>query len=227
MLMPVCFLDYEVIQGRDPDEQVESTTPGVSRSIQSNRVSHFFNITGPSMTIDTACSGSLTIVDVACRYLQSGQADGMIVAGVNMYLDPLHNEDVGLMRATASLSGKCHTFDAKADGYVRAEAVNCLVLKRLDDAVRDGDPIRAVIRGTACNNDGWTPGITQPSPEAQAVAIRQAYANAGITNFNDTAFLECHGTGTQVSQKRPVYDPVDTGCGPRLTRRQPADRRPH
>jgi acyl transferase domain-containing protein len=88
------------------------------------------------------------------------------------------------------------TFDAKADGYCISEAANAVILKRLDDAIRDGDPIRAVIRGTATNSDGRTPGIASPSSEAQAVAVRNAYANAGITNLNDTSYLECYGTGT-------------------------------
>lgn len=101
------------------------------------------------------------------------------------------------MSVANSLSGRCHTFDVKADGYCKAEAINCVYLKRLSDAVRDGDPIRAVIRGSATNSDGNTPGIASPNSAAQAAAIRSAYANAGITNLNDTSYLEFHGTGTQ------------------------------
>lgn len=100
------------------------------------------------------------------------------------------------MKGASSLSGLCHTWDAKADGYIKAEGINAVMLKRLEDAVRDGDPIRAVIRGTATNSDGYTPGIASPNSEAQAAAIRAAYAHAGITNFEDTTYLECHGTGT-------------------------------
>lgn len=100
------------------------------------------------------------------------------------------------MTSAASPSGRCWTFDARADGYIKAEAVNCLILKRLDDAVRHGDPIRAVIRGTSTNSDGWTPGIASPSSSAQAAAILRAYERAGITALGDTAYLECHGTGT-------------------------------
>lgn len=148
------------------------------------------------MTIDTACSASLVAVDVACRYLDSYQADGMLVAGANIWLSPEHNEETGMMRVTQSASGKCHSFDAKADGYVKAEGINCVYLKRLDDAIRDKDPIRAVLRGTSTNSAGRTPGLASPSPAAQEAAIRAAYRNAGISNFDDTAFLECHGTGT-------------------------------
>lgn len=148
------------------------------------------------MTIDTACSGSLISVDLACRYLDAGDADGAIVAGCNLYMSPEHNMDQSAMTSAASPSGRCWTFDARADGYIKAEAVNCLVLKRLDDAVRDGDPVRAVIRGTSTNSDGRTPGIASPSADAQALAIRRAYDRAGIHDFAHTAYLECHGTGT-------------------------------
>lgn len=143
------------------------------------------------MTVDTACSASLVSLDVACRYLDAYQADGMIVAGANLWMNPEHNQETGMMRMTQSASGKCHTFDAKADGYVKAEAINAVFIKRLDDAIRDGDPIRAVIRGTSTNSAGRTPGIASPSAEAQADAIRAAYANAGIKDFNETGYLEC------------------------------------
>jgi acyl transferase domain-containing protein len=97
----------------------------------------------------------------------------------------------------ASLSGRCHTFDSKADGYIKAEAVNMVYLKRLSDAINDKDPIRAIIRGTATNSDGWTAGIASPNPEAQSAAIRQAYRNAGITDLSLTSYIEFHGTGTR------------------------------
>jgi acyl transferase domain-containing protein len=119
------------------------------------------------MTIDTACSASLVSVDVACRYLDSHQTDGVLVAGTNLWLNPEHNEETGMMRMAQSASGKCHTFDAKADGYIKAEGINAVYLKRLDDAIRDGDPIRAIIRGSAVNSSGRTPGIANPSSEAQ------------------------------------------------------------
>jgi acyl transferase domain-containing protein len=148
------------------------------------------------MTIDTACSGSLIGVDLACRYLHSGDADGAIIAGCNLYMSPEHNMDPSAIKASASKTGRCHTFDAKADGYIKAEAVNMVILKRLSDAIEDRDPIRAVIRGSSTNSDGWTPGIASPSASAQAKAVREAYSRASITNFKDTSYVECHGTGT-------------------------------
>ncbi|KAL7940526.1 putative polyketide synthase [Trichoderma barbatum] len=197
-------VDYGDMQARDPEDRVPDVILGTGRAMLSNRISHAFNFKGPSMTIDTACSGSLVGLDVAARYLHTGEADGAICAGANLYLSPEHNLDSGAMKATGSLSGRCHTFDAKADGYVKAEAINAIYVKRLEDAVRDGDPIRAVIRGIASNSDGRTPGIASPSDEAQAEAIRSAYANAGITNFHDTAYLEFHGTGTQAGDPQEV-----------------------
>ncbi|KAJ5997672.1 beta-ketoacyl synthase domain-containing protein [Penicillium canescens] len=198
------FFDYEHMQSRDPEDRAPTVTVGVGRAILSNRISHFLNIKGPSMTVDTACSGSLVSVDLACRYLTTGEIDGAIVAGANMYLSPEHNMDSGAMKGASSLSGKCHTFDEKADGYIKAEGVNAVMLKRLSDAIRDGNPIRAVIRGSATNSDGHTAGIASPSAEAQSMAIRAAYANAGLSNFHHTSYIECHGTGTQAGDPTEV-----------------------
>lgn len=156
-----------------------------------------------SISLDTACSSTMIALDLACLYLTTNQCDIMIVGGANMCLSPERNEDMGAMRPTASATGRCHTFDSKADGYVAAEAINCVVLKRVNDAMRDKDPIRAVVRGTATNSAGRTPGIAMPNAAAQAAAIRAAYDNAGISDFSDTGFLECHGTGTLVG------DPIE------------------
>ena len=187
------------MQGRDPEDRPASITVGVGRAILANRLSHFLNVKGPSMTIDTACSGSLVGLDVACRYLQTREMDAGIIATSNLYLNPEHVMDIGAVGNAHSPTGLCHTFDVSADGYVKAEAVSAIIVKRLSDAIRDGDPIRAVIRGSSTNSDGRTPGIASPSAEAQAVAIRAAYARAGITDFSETSYLECHGTGTQVT----------------------------
>ncbi|KAL2130926.1 hypothetical protein VTI74DRAFT_5751 [Chaetomium olivicolor] len=205
-----CFVgsyasDYDAMQSRDPEDRPSGVTVGVGRAILANRLSHFLNIKGPSMTIDTACSGSLISLDVACRYLQSREINAAIIATSNLYLNPEHVMDTGAVGNAHSPSGLCHTFDVSADGYVKAEAVSAVIVKRLADAIRDGDPIRAVVRGTSPNSDGRTPGIASPSAEAQAAAIRAAYANAGITDLSATAYLECHGTGTQAG------DPTEVG----------------
>ncbi|KAI2613390.1 putative polyketide synthase [Hypoxylon sp. NC1633] len=198
-----CFVssfacDYGDVQARDPENRAPATMIGTGRAMLSNRLSHFFNLKGPSMTIDTACSGSLICLDMACRYLQTGEISSAIVAGANIYLSPEHTIDHYMgANGTASLSGKCHTFDAKADGYIKAEAVNMLYLKRLDDAIRDKDPIRAVVRGSATNSDGRTIGIASPDSQAQADVTRQAYINAGISDLGATSYVEFHGTGTR------------------------------
>ena len=157
------------------------------------------------MTVDTACSGALIGLDLANRYLQTREISSAIVAGANIYCSPEHVMDHYMgADGAASISGKCHTFDSKADGYMKAEAVNMVYLKRLDDAIRDKDPIRAIIKGTATNSDGWTAGIASPNAEAQSAAIRQAYRNAGITDLSQTSYIEFHGTGT------PAGDSVET-----------------
>ncbi|PMB63557.1 Compactin diketide synthase mokB [Beauveria bassiana] len=220
-----CFVgsyavDYQDIQMRDPEDRADGMTIGVGRAILSNRISHFLNIKGASMTIDTACSGSLVAVDVACRYLQTGQIEGAIIAASNLYLCPEQNQDMGAMRAASSFSGKCHTFDAKADGYCKAEGINTVILKRLSDAIRDGDPIRAVIRGSATNSDGWTPGIASPNAKAQTEAMRAAFSAAGITNLNEVGYLEAHGTGTlagdpiEVAAASSVFAPSRSAQNP-------------
>ncbi|KAI3327074.1 reducing type I polyketide synthase [Xylariaceae sp. AK1471] len=197
-LVGASAVDYYDMDLKDVEDRTDSPTLGSSRSLLSNRISHFLNVHGPSLSVDTACSSALTALDMACLYLGSNQVDGMFVGGVNMYLSPERNEDMGNMRAAASPTGKCHAFDNKADGYVAAEAINVVFLKRLQDAVRDGDPIRGVIRATSTNSAGKTPGIANPNPIAQAKAIRDAYANAGLAevDLSDTGYLECHGTGT-------------------------------
>jgi acyl transferase domain-containing protein len=108
--------------------------------------------------------------------------------------------DQGLLSPT----GQCRTFDASADGYARGEAVNMILIKRLSNAIRDNDPIRAIIRGTCVSTDGQTQGMLTPSPTAQAALIRRTYAIAGIADLSETAIVETHGTGT------PVGDPIET-----------------
>ena len=156
-----------------------------------------------SMTVKTACSSSLVCLDLACEAIRNGECDGALVGGTSLMFSPtawqtLH--DQGLLSPT----GECRTFDAAANGYARGEAINMIYVKRLSDALRDNDPIRAIIRGTAVNTDGRTQGMTTPSPTAQAALIRRTYEVAGIKDLSETAIVECHGTGT------PVGDPIET-----------------
>jgi acyl transferase domain-containing protein len=158
------------------------------------------------MMLDTACSGGLVALDVACRYIRSGSIDGAIIGASNLFLGPEHDHDTGFARLALSPQGRCFTFDARANGYCKSEAVNAVVVKRLDKALADRDPIRSVILGSATNSDGWTPGISKPNADAQVAAIRAAYAAAGITDFAGTGYFECHGTGTRVG------DPTEVGA---------------
>ncbi|CEJ62150.1 hypothetical protein PMG11_10658 [Penicillium brasilianum] len=196
-----CFVasftvDYEDMQKREPEHRPPSVITGIGRAILSNRISHCFNLKGPSMSIDTGCSGSLVAVDAACRYISSGDINMAIVAAANLFLSPEHLMNEGSMGFIHSPTGLCHTFDEKADGYVKAEGINCIILKRLGDALRDCDPIRAVIRGWSTNSDGNTLGISTPDAKSQAACIKSAYKCAGIENLGATSYIECHGTGT-------------------------------
>ncbi|RYP24614.1 hypothetical protein DL765_000440 [Monosporascus sp. GIB2] len=206
--LPCDSLALRLGMNRDPLDRAANHVIGIGRASMANRLSYFLNIKGPSVTLDTACSGSMVGLHLAVRALHNGEADAAIVATSNIYLNPEHVQDVGSLGQAHSPTGLCHTFDVSADGYIKSEAVSSIIVKRLADAIRDRDPIRAVIRGTASTSNGRTNGLASPSSEAQAAAIRQAYVSAGITNFNDTAYLECHGTGT------PVGDPTEVnGAG--------------
>ncbi|KAI0128336.1 beta-ketoacyl synthase domain-containing protein [Xylariales sp. AK1849] len=196
--------DYADMANRNPEDRPFGNVLGIARRILSNRISHFFNLKGPSITVDTACSGSLVGLDMACQNLRARTIDMGIVASSNLYMSPEHLIDAGNVGGAHSPTALCHTFDAKADGYVKAEAVSTAIVKRLSDAIRDGDPIRGVVLGTATHHNGRTAGIASPNAESQALAIRAAYANAGITDFNQTTFLECHGTGTQAGDANEV-----------------------
>ncbi|KAK7420632.1 hypothetical protein QQX98_002626 [Neonectria punicea] len=194
--------DYEQICLRDPDWQPQYAATGNGIAIMANRISYFFNLHGPSMTIDTGCSGSLVSVHLAAQSLRSGESSLAIAAGAGMILTP---NTIMPMTALNFLSpdGKCFTFDSRANGYGRGEGIGVVVLKRLSDALRDNDTIRAVIRGTNVNQDGHTTGITLPSKEAQVANIRSVYKSAGL-DFNQTAYVECHGTGTQAGDWREL-----------------------
>jgi acyl transferase domain-containing protein len=149
------------------------------------------------MTIQTACSSSLVGLHEACQALQSGECSTALVGGTSLIWGPTMT-DAMTKNMVLSPSGISHTFDADADGYGRGEGINCVYLKPLRDALRDSDPIRAVIRSTVTNHDGKTPNFSQPCPISQEKLIRQAYQVAGIDAIHDTPVFECHGTGTAV-----------------------------
>ncbi|WP_378737677.1 SDR family NAD(P)-dependent oxidoreductase [Nocardia brasiliensis] len=177
------------------------TNSGVAQSIAANRISHFFDFRGPSMAIDTACSSALVALHQACQALRTGESRVSLAGGITILLNPYTM--VGFAQAAMlSPTGRCRAFSADADGYVRAEGGGFVVLKRLADAVADGDRVHAVIRGTGVNCDGRTPGLALPSAVAQEALLRKVYAMAGIEP-DEVGYVEAHGTGT------PAGDPVE------------------
>ncbi|KAI0429432.1 hypothetical protein F5Y09DRAFT_342635 [Xylaria sp. FL1042] len=193
--------DYSRIVSKDPEAASRMAITGTFSSILPNRVSWFFDLVGPSVHVDTACSSSLVAVDLACQSLASGDASMALVTGSNLILGP---DGFFLLSNLNFLSpdSKSYSFDHRANGYARGEGVIALVLKPLREAVANGDMIRAVIRSTGTNQDGRTPSLTQPSPEAQEDLIRRVYKKANLS-FDFTRYVEAHGTGT------PIGDPIE------------------
>ncbi|KAB5559882.1 hypothetical protein GE09DRAFT_1236274 [Coniochaeta sp. 2T2.1] len=202
--------DYEQVSMRDTQYLAADCATGNGIAIMSNRISYFFDIHGPSMTIDTGCSASLICIHQAVQSLLNRESSMAMAGGAGMILTP---STIMPMVSLGFLSndGKCYTFDSRANGYGRGEGVGIVVLKRLSDAIRDNDTIRGVIRGTSTNQDGRTSGITLPSSEAQVRNIRRCYANAGL-DFDKTMFVECHGTGTQAGDPRELKAISDALC---------------
>ncbi|KAI0189868.1 reducing type I polyketide synthase 10 [Astrocystis sublimbata] len=196
-----CFVgnfteDFQVMQRKEFDYAHHYTATGSGTTILANRISHVFNLLGPSLVLDTACSSSLYCLHLACAALQSFECDAAIVAGANLILSP--EQHVSIMKAgVLSATSTCHTFDVSADGYGRADGVGALYVKRLRDAIADGDPIRSVIRGSAINANGHTTGVSLPSLDGQVSVVRNAMTRANL-DPDDIAYVECHGTGTKV-----------------------------
>jgi acyl transferase domain-containing protein/acyl carrier protein len=177
---------------------------GAALGVIANRLSYQLDLRGPSLTVDTACSSSLVALHLARQSLVMGECDTAIVGGVNLLLSPavtLNFDRAGAMSPT----GRCRPFDAAADGYVRAEGCVVLVLKRLHDALADGDRVMAIIHASGVNQDGRSNGLMAPNPQAQAELLRSVYASAGIC-ASDVDYVEAHGTGT------PLGDPIEAGA---------------
>ena len=201
----VGFNDYGRLLGElDLSEMNAYTGPGTQICFASGRVSYTLGLRGPSVPVDTACSSSLVAVHLGCQSLRQRESDVVLAGGVNLVLMPEGN--VWLSRAGAlAPDGHCKTFDASANGFVRGEGCAVLVLKRLDDAIRDGNHVLAVIRGSAVNHDGRSSGLTVPSGPAQEALLRQALANADLRP-EEVSYLEAHGTGTSLG------DPIELGA---------------
>ena len=196
--------DYLNVNIGDPSTTDAYSMIGITLCTLANRISYAFDLHGPSFTVDTACSSSLVALHQACEAIRAGQIPMAMVGGVSLLLAP--QSYIGFCAASMlSPKGRCHAFDARADGYVRAEGGGIVILKPLGQALADGDPIRAVIRGTGVNSDGRTTGLSLPNRDAQAALLDQVYSRFGLDPV-DLAYVEAHGTGT------PAGDPIEAGA---------------
>ncbi|MEI7717912.1 MAG: polyketide synthase, partial [Mycobacterium sp.] len=185
----------------DYDEIEAYQAIGTAAAAGAGRISYRLGLNGPAVTVDTACSSSLVAVHQACQALRLGECDVALAGGANVLISPASM--IAFSRAhMLAPDGRCKTFDASADGYVRGEGCGVIVVKRLADAIRDGDRIRAVIRGSAVNQDGASGGLTVPNGVAQQRVITEALERAGVAP-GDVGYLEAHGTGTSLG------DPIE------------------
>lgn len=187
-----------------PADLQDHVATGNALSGVSGRISYILGLQGPSLSIDTACSSSLVAIHEACETLRSGICNLAIAGGVNIILSPEMTSNYSRAHMLAS-DGHCKTFDAKADGYVRGEGCGILILKRLSDALKDGDPILAVIRAAVVNQGGSSGGLTVPNRIAQEQLLEQALVQAKITPA-EIQYIEAHGTGTNLG------DPIEMGA---------------
>ncbi len=199
----VCSNDYAqlLLEAGNPALVDMYYASGIAHSIASGRLSYVLGLQGPSISVDTACSSSLVSIHLACQGLRSRECRLALAGGVNVILSPEIFSALSRARMLA-VDGKCKTFDAAADGFVRGEGCGVVVLKRLNDALADGDRILALIRGSAVNQDGPSSGLTAPNGPSQESVIRDALANAAVSP-QDVSYIEAHGTGTSLG------DPIE------------------
>ena len=196
------------------------STTGSAYSIAGGRLSYFMGLQGPNISIDTACSSSLVAVHLAVQSLRLRESHLALAGGVGLILTPEINVNFSKSQMMAA-DGRCKTFDAAADGYVRGEGCGMVVLKRLSDALADGDPVLAVIRGSAVNQDGRSGGLTAPNGPSQERVLAAALANARV-RAEDVSYIEAHGTGTslgdpiEVQALGAVFGPAHSAENPLL-----------
>ncbi|BBZ72527.1 polyketide synthase Pks13 [Mycobacterium paraseoulense] len=210
--------DYSFLAVSDPTVAHPYAITGTATSIIANRVSYFYDFRGPSVAVDTACSSSLVAIHQAVQALRNREADVAVAGGVNALITPVVTLGFDEIGQVLSPDGRIKSFSADADGYTRSEGGGMLVLKRVDDARRDGDQILAVIAGSAVNHDGRSNGLIAPNQDAQADVLRRAYKDAGI-DPRTVDYIEAHGTGTVLG------DPIEAeALGRVVGRGRPADR---
>lgn len=193
--------DYQLLAADAHSVEGAYGFSGSNFSLASGRIAYALGVHGPALTVDTACSSGLTAIHLACRSLHERESDLALAGGATLALDP-RKFAAGSAEGMLSPTGRCHAFDVAADGFVGGEGSVMLLLKRLSDALRDGDRILAVVRGTAANQDGHTVNIATPSKTAQTAVYQAALAAAGV-DARTVAMVEAHGPGT------PVGDPIE------------------
>ena len=218
VFMGTCNHDYIQLGSKDLLQIDAYASTGCAQSIMANRISYLFDFRGPSVAVDTACSSSLVAMHLACQSLRAGECTLAVAGGVNLVLSPESTISFSKFGMLSS-DGRCKAFDATADGFVRGEGCGVLVLKRLEDAVNDGDRILALIRGTAINQDGRSAGLTAPNGLAQEAVIHKALDDAQLSAAQ-ISYVEAHGTGTALG------DPIEVEALSTLYGRPRADRQP-
>ena len=203
VFLGIASIDYAAMQGRIGGVEMLDTyhASGVAHAIAAGRISYTLGLQGPCLAVDTACSSAMVAIHLAVQNLRAGTTGLAIAGGINLVLGP----EGAILTSRArmlSVDGHCKTFDAAADGYVRGEGCGLVVLKRLSDALAAGDDIRAVIRGSAINQDGRSAGLTAPHGPSQEAVIRAALEDAGVTP-GEVSYVEAHGTGTSLG------DPIE------------------
>jgi iturin family lipopeptide synthetase A len=202
VFMGINGFDYYTLLMENPSFNIDAYVgTGNTNCIAANRISYFFNFTGPSLGIDTACSSSLVAVHLACQSIWNGESNLALAGGVRIILSPWTGVSFDRAGFMAS-DGRCKAFDSRADGYVRSEGAGVVLIKPLSKALADGDPIYASIKGSAVNQDGRSNGLTAPNPWAQEEVLREACYQARVSP-NRLQYIEAHGTGTQLG------DPIE------------------
>lgn len=201
VMMGVYYTEYQGVSAANPESIDAYCATGNAHSITVGRIAYLLGLRGPAVAVDTACSSSLVSVHLACQSLRLRESDVALAGGINLILRP--ETQLALSKwGMLSPRGRCHAFDAGADGFVRGEGAGVVVLKRLTDAVRDGDPVLAVVRGSAVNQDGRSNGLTAPNALAQRDVISRALRSADV-DASSLNFIETHGTGTALG------DPIE------------------
>ncbi|MDT5088214.1 MAG: phthiocerol/phenolphthiocerol synthesis type-I polyketide synthase, partial [Mycobacterium sp.] len=194
VLMGVYYGEYQTISAANPDAIDAYSATGNAHAVAVGRIAYLLGLRGPAVAIDSACSSSLVTIHLACQSLRLRESDLALAGGVSLILRP--ETQIAMAKwGMLSPNGRCYSFDSRADGFVRGEGCGVIVLKRLTDAVRDGDRVLAVVRGSAVNQDGRSNGLTAPNTIAQQDVIKSALRSADVT-AGSVNYIEAHGTGT-------------------------------